>query len=178
MRTSIWASLCAAAMITIGCATTASLPDRLDDFVEKTEKEFKNYTEEDWKKSSEQYQALVDEFEENYDSYSTSDKVRAMQAIGRYNTIVLQNSVSGASETLNDVLESIPEAINDIIDNIDTTAIKESVDGIKNGVEGIIESIDTAKLRKSIEGITENIDTAKLREKLEAIISIFGGGGE
>jgi len=173
MRRSILAPLCAVAILTISCATSVSLPDKLDDFVEKTEKEYKNYTEDDWKRSSEEYQALMDEMEKNYDSYSTSEKVRAMQAMARYNKMVLENSLSATSESISDVLESIPEAINDIIDNIDTTAIRESVDSIKTGVEGIIESIDTAKLRKSIEGLTQSIDTAKLREKLEAIITIF-----
>ena len=160
----------------VGCASPVSLPDRLDKFVEKTEKEYKDYTEEDWKKSKEEYEAIVAEINENYDSFSTSDKVRSMKAMGRYGSMVLQKEVAGASETIGSVLESIPETINDIIDQIDTAAIKESVDGIKNGLEGIIESIDTARLRKSVEGLTESIDTAKLREKLGAIIKIFGSG--
>ena len=98
-----------------------------------------------------------------------------MKSMGRYGAMVLEKEVAGASDSLGDILESIPETINDIIDQIDTAAIKESVDGIKNGVEGIIESIDTARLRKSVEGLTQSIDTAKLREKLEALIKIFGG---
>ena len=168
-------TLVAALALAVGCATTVSLPDRLDKFVEKTEKEYKNYTEEDWKKSKEEYEALVAEMKENYDSYTTSEKVRTMKAMGRYGTLVLGNELSTASETVGGVLEQIPETINDIIDGIDTTSIRQSVEGIKNGIEGLIESIDTAKIRKSIEGITENIDTAKLRQKLEAIIKIFGG---
>ena len=140
-----------------------------------TEAEYKNYTDEQWAKSKEDYNALVKEWEENMDSFSTSEKVRVMKSMGRYGAMVLEKEVAGASDSLGDILESIPETINDIIDQIDTAAIKESVDGIKNGVEGIIESIDTARLRKSVEGLTQSIDTAKLREKLEALIKIFGG---
>ena len=102
------------------------------------------------------------------DNFSTSEKVRVMKSMGRYGAMVLEKEVAGASDSLGDILESIPETINDIIDQIDTAAIKESV-------EGIIESIDTARLRKSVEGLTQSIDTAKLREKLEALIKIFGG---
>ena len=171
-------ALCVALALAFGCATSVSLPDRLDKFVEKTEKEYKNYTEKEWEKSKAEYQSLVAEWEENYDSYSTSDKVRAMKAMSRYGTMVVQSEVSGASETISDIIESIPEAINDIIEGIDTAAIREGVDGLKNGIEGIIESIDTARLRKSVESLTENIDTAKLREKLEAIVNIFTAGAE
>ena len=175
MRTKLFAALAAAVAITVGCATSMSLPDRLDKFVEKTEKEYKNYDEEDWKKSKEEYDALAAQVNEKYDSFTTSEKVRTMKAMGKYGSMVLEKEVAGASETIGSVLESIPEAINDIINEIDTVAIKEGVDGIKNGIEGIIESIDTARLRKSVEGLTQSIDTAKLREKLEALVKIFGG---
>lgn len=151
MKAKVFAALAAALAITIGCATTMSLPDQLDKFVEKTEKEYKNYTEDDWKKSKEEFEALSAQIEENYDSFSTSDKVRSMKAMGKYGSLVLQNEISGASEALGTVLESIPETIN-----------------------GIINDIDTARLRKSVEGLTESIDTAKLREKLEALSKIFG----
>ncbi len=175
MKVSFLTALAASAILAIGCATTKSLPDRMDEFVEKTEAEYKNYTDEQWAKSKEDYNALVKEWEENMDNFSTSEKVRVMKSMGRYGAMVLEKEVTGASDSLGDILESIPETINDIIDQIDTAAIKESVDGIKNGVEGIIESIDTARLRKSVEGLTQSIDTAKLRKKLEALIKIFGG---
>ena len=176
MKKSTILAIFAALLFAAGCATAVSLPDRLDKFVEKTEKEYKNYTEKDWEKSREEYDALVAEMKENYDSYSTAEKVRTMQAMGRYGTMVLGSEISGASESIGDVLEQIPETINDMIDQIDTAAIRKSVEGIKTGIEGIVESIDTARIRKSIEGLTQSIDTARLREKLEAVIKIFGGG--
>ena len=175
MKKTTIATFLAAAVLFIGCATTVSLPDRLDRFVEKTEKEYKNYSEEDWERSRAEYDALVAEMKENYDSYSTSEKVRTMQAIGRYSTMVLGSEISNATDAVGDVLEQIPETLNGIIDDIDTASIRKSVEGIKNGIEGLIESIDTAQIRKSIESITENIDTAKLREKIEAIVKILGG---
>ena len=98
-----------------------------------------------------------------------------MQAIGRYSTMVLGSEISNASDAVGDVLQQIPETINGIINDIDTASLRKSVEGIKNGIEGLVESIDIAKIRKSIESITENIDTAKLREKIEAIVKILEG---
>lgn len=140
-------------MLAFGCAATVSLPDRLDKFVEKTEKEYKDYNEEDWKKSKEEYDAIMAEVEENYDKYSTSEKVRVMKASGRYGVLVLEKEISGATEKVGGVLEKIPETLNEMIDNIDTAAVREGYENIKKGLEGLTESIDTAKLREKIESI-------------------------
>lgn len=157
MRNSTLTAFCATLLLAFGCAATVSLPDRLDQFVEKTEKEYKNYDENDWKKSREEYDAIMAEVEENYDSYTTEEKIRIVKASGRYGVLMLGKEISGGAEKVGGVLEKIPETINDVIDNIDTTAIREGVENIKKGIEGL----------------TESIDTARLREKLEAIIKIF-----
>ncbi len=178
------AILFAAIILAVGCATTVSLPDRLDNFVEKTEKEYKNYSKEDWERVQAEYDVLVAEMKENYDSYTTAEKVRTMKAMGRYSSMVLSSEIGSATDALGEVLEQIPETINGIIDEIDTASIRETVEGIKSSidtakirksVEGLINSIDTAKLKKQIEGIAESIDTAKLRQKMEAVIKILTG---
>ena len=176
-------SLLVAIVLAASCATTLSVPERLDRFVEKTEKEYRDYTEADWEKSRKEYDALVAEMKENYDSYTISEKVKIAQAVGRYSTLVIGSEVSEAAGSIGSILEQIPETINGVINDIDTASIRETVEGIKASidtaairktVEGIIESIDTAKIREQIEGIASSIDTAKLREKIEAVIKIFG----
>lgn len=157
----------AALAIFVGCASTKSLPERFDSFVEKTENEFKDYTEADWEKSRQEYEGFVQEIKDNYDSYSTSEKVKMAEAIGRYNSILIQNGVGSASESIGDLIDQIPDVINDAIKNIDTVAIKQSMDNLGNTIEGIINSIDTAAIRKSVEGIVGSVDTARLRESIE-----------
>lgn len=160
-------ALIAALAIFVGCASTKSLPERFDSFVEKTENEFKDYTEADWEKSRQEYEGFVQEIKDNYDSYSTSEKVKMAEAIGRYNSILIQNGVGSATESIGDLIDQIPEVINDAIKNIDTVAIKQSMDNLGNTIEGIINSIDTAAIRKSVEGIVGSVDTARLRESIE-----------
>ena len=157
----------AALAIFVGCASTKSLPERFDSFVEKTENEFKDYTEADWEKSRQEYDGFVQEIKDNYDSYSTSEKVKMAEAIGRYNSILIQNGVGSATESIGDLIDQIPDVINDAIKNIDTVAIKQSMDNLGNTIEGIINSIDTAAIRKSVEGIVGSVDTARLRESIE-----------
>ena len=157
----------AALAIFVGCASTKSLPERFDSFVEKTENEFKDYTEADWEKSRQEYEGFVQEIKDNYDSYSTSEKVKMAEAIGRYNSILIQNGVGSATESIGDLIDQIPDVINDAIKNIDNVAIKQSMDNLGNTIEGIINSIDTAAIRKSVEGIVGSVDTARLRESIE-----------
>ena len=157
----------AALAIFVGCASTKSLPERFDSFVEKTENEFKDYTEADWEKSRQEYEGFVQEIKDNYDSYSTSEKVKMAEAIGRYNSILIQNGVGSATESIGDLIDQIPDVINDAIKNIDTVAIKQSMDNLGNTIEGIINSIDTAAIRKSVEGLVGSVDTARLRESIE-----------
>lgn len=157
----------AALAIFVGCASTKSLPERFDSFVEKTENEFKDYTEADWEKSRQEYEGFVQEIKDNYDSYSTSEKVKMAEAIGRYNSILIQNGVGSATESIGDLIDQIPDVINDAIKDIDTVAIKQSMDNLGNTIEGIINSIDTAAIRKSVEGIVGSVDTARLRESIE-----------
>ena len=175
----------AALAIFVGCASTKSLPERFDSFVEKTENEFKDYTEADWEKSRQEYEGFVQEIKDNYDSYSTSEKVKMAEAIGRYNSILIQNGVGSATESIGDLIDQIPEVLNGIINQIDTNAINKGVNdfantfeglvnsidtaAIRQSVEGLVNAVDTARIRKSIEGITQNIDTASLRKKVESI---------
>ncbi len=175
----------AALGLAMGCATNASLPEKMDDFVEKTAEESSSYTSEDWEKSKESYQALVREYEENSDSYSPEEKSKAIQAMARYNALLLENGIASASQTIGDLIDQIPEVLNGIINQIDTNAINKGVNdfantfeglvnsidtaAIRQSVEGLVNAVDTARIRKSIEGITQNIDTASLRKKVESI---------
>lgn len=160
-------ALLAALAIAVGCAATKSVPERFDSFVEKTEIEFKDYTEEDWEKSRQEYEGFVEEIKGNYDSYSTSEKVKMAEAMARYNSILLQNGIGNATENLGDLFEQIPEVINGVIKDIDTTAIQQSMDNFGKTIEGILNSIDTGAIRKSVEGIVNSVDTARIRESVE-----------
>lgn len=160
-------ALFAALAIAVGCAATKSVPERFDSFVEKTENEFKDYTEADWEKSRKEYEEYVQEIKDNYDSYSTSEKVKMAEAMGRYNSILIQNGIGNATETIGDLFDQIPEVINGVIKDIDTAAIQKTMDNFGKTIESIFNSIDTAAIRKSVEGIVSSVDTAKIRESVE-----------
>ena len=155
-------ALAAMLFINVGCATTANVPERLDRFVDKTENEYRDYSSKDWSKSRETYQNLVDKMDANYSSYSAEKKIKAAAAMSRYNALLFQNEISGFSGSLGNLLEQLPEVINGTIDKIDTASLRKNIEEIK-------ACTDTAKLRKSLETMIGKIDTAALRKKITAI---------
>jgi len=169
MKKSTVLAFVAAAAIAFGCATASNAPDRLSKFVEKTEQEYKDYTEEDWKKSREEYDALVEEMKANYENYTTEENLEAAKAMSRYNSMLLENGVAEASESLSGMIEQLPTVINDLIENIDTSAIQQSIKSFGSSLEGLINSIDTAAIRKTIEGVVGSVDTAKIRKSIEGM---------
>ena len=58
-------TLIALALIALSC--TQMLPDRVERFVDRVEKNASTYTEEDWERASEQFTKLADEYKESYD---------------------------------------------------------------------------------------------------------------
>ena len=57
-------ALVAVALLAAACNMFASLPDRMDAFVDSVEKNAANYTQDDWNKANEQYQAFCQEFQD------------------------------------------------------------------------------------------------------------------
>ena len=84
---------------------------------------------------------------------------------------ILMENVNNYVEKNEAIKSKLKSLNNNELDGEDTFLINS----IYARNHSIIESIDTARLRKSVEGLTQSIDTAKLREKLEALIKIFGG---
>lgn len=66
------------------------LEDRIERFVNKTEANYETYSEEDWQKSLNEYQALTQEYKDNYQSFSKEEKDRINQALGKYAGILLK----------------------------------------------------------------------------------------
>ena len=87
-------------------------------------------TAEDWELSSAQYEAMLEEFVENYDLYTPEERQEVYEAVGRYNGLLvkqglteLQIQTSEFMKNLNKALEELPNALNGWLE------------GFKNGLE-------------------------------------------
>lgn len=118
------------AVFFISCSNNGNLPRRMDNFVTQTEASVDYMSENDWELSAEQYEALVEEFVENYDYYTPEERRSVYEAIGRYNGLLakagleeLEIEVNQALNTVSKIVDELPNAINGLLD------------GFKSGLE-------------------------------------------
>jgi len=107
-------ALVAVALLAAACNMFASLPDRMDAFVDSVEKNAANYTQEDWNKANEQYQAFCQEFQKKKDSL-TGDEVKQFRAaMGRYASIAVKSGIDSVVSSVEEIGMSISGAFEEV----------------------------------------------------------------
>ena len=108
-------------ILALGVALLAScsrpLADRMEKFVSKTEANYENYSDQEWAKSQDQFNALVQEYKDNIDSFSKEDKDRINKAMGKYTGIVLKKGVSEAGNVIQQAVEGASEFIKGVMES-------------------------------------------------------------
>ena len=110
----------AAAFMT-SCAVQ-TIPQQLDEFVEKAETKAEDYSAEDWQQSNEEYSALLDEYLNSGQEYTEEEKQMAASAIGRYHALLLKNGVAIAGGYLKKLGEILPSYLDGFASGIDENA--------------------------------------------------------
>ena len=95
------------------CAV-CSIPRRLDNFVDNTELKCSGYSKADWDKSETQYNRLVNQYESSNADYSKAEKKMAARAIGRYQTLLVEN---GIEDTITDV-KALKDVLSEYLDGM------------------------------------------------------------
>ena len=105
-------------LILAGCSRP--LEKRVDSFVSKTEARYENYTEEDWQKSLKEYEALVQEYKDNYKSFSKEEREHINKALGRYSGILLKRGIATAGDALQDLIDGASSFVKGLLDSVDS----------------------------------------------------------
>ena len=72
MKIKVLAALALGVAILAGCSRP--LGDRMEKFVSKTEANYEKYSEKDWEKSQAQFEALAQEYKDNFDKLSKEER--------------------------------------------------------------------------------------------------------
>lgn len=153
-------SMVAAAMLCsiVSCASGKSIPQKLDKFVTEAESNSQKYTKDEWTRSRQDYEALLNQYMENSDKYSQEEKEVAIKAMGRYHALVLKNGIQQGADLLKKYAALLPSYF----------------DGFASGLQG--EGVNLEEAIKSV------IDEEKLDKAVEnlgkALESIFGSAKE
>lgn len=133
----------------ISCSTWRKVPDKMDVFVGKAEASASKYTAEDWAKSKEEYQALINEFSEHEDQYTDEEKARVMKDIGRYHALLVVNGINEAASFVQTLKQILPEYLN---------GINEVINESKGGVSDLIRDIlNPEGLGQAVQGLKESL---------------------
>ena len=99
-------------------ACTGTLPGRFTRLADKVEAKGKEMSKEQWDKCNEKFEALIQEYSDNYDSFDRDQKKEINKAIARYGKAALMSGVSGAADAVSDILEEVPGALNDVLEGV------------------------------------------------------------
>lgn len=127
-RISILMACLAALALAFSC--TAS-PERLisdfQKFIDRTEQEMDNFTEEDWTRAEEDFDALIRKYKEQAENLTEEQKKAIDKAIGEYWGMIARHSSENFLDKAKKALESAPDKIEGFIEGlIDGAATVES----------------------------------------------------
>ena len=80
------------ALTAASCATLRA-PAKLERFVDRVERNADRYRPYQWDRVNRRYEALLQEYVQNYRMYTIAEKQQAMNAIGRYHGILVDHGV-------------------------------------------------------------------------------------
>ena len=158
----LFALLCATA-----CATWKNVPEKLDKFVGETEDSSSGYSQDDWQASKQQYQALISEYSEHEDEYTSEQKALVMKDIGRYHSMLIVNSLSDAWDFLKTMIQILPsywEGVKEVFkafleekkkDISDIVRILIDPDGISGSIRSLVDDWDAL-----LDDVSDEIESA------------------
>lgn len=99
------------AAVMLASCIHASLAEKIDGCAADVEDNFMEWTEEDWQQARQRYEQLLEEYQENYKSYSKEEKDEINRAIGRYNGMLVKRGIKDSEKVLKDLGERVPSMI-------------------------------------------------------------------
>lgn len=101
----------------VSCST--SIENKLDKHIDKVEQECDNYTSEDWEKANKEFEKLLTQFEENYDTMAPEEREAALKAVGRYYGLAAKQGLQEGAKEMEKVLDLIPAFFDGFTDAFD-----------------------------------------------------------
>ncbi len=103
-------------VILLMASCVGSLPGKFTRLADKVEAKGADMSEAQWTKCNEQFEKLVQEYVDNYDSFDSSQKKEINKAIGRYCSAAVKSGISSAAEVASSILNELPGALDSVLD--------------------------------------------------------------
>ena len=93
-----------------------SLPDRITKLADQVEAKGANYSTKEWEKTASDFEALLLEFADNYDSYKPSEKSEVYKAVGKFTKAAIKGGAGNVAATINGILNDAGKQTNSLLD--------------------------------------------------------------
>ena len=104
-------------IVIVSCNAPQKHPiDKLKSHIAKVEKEYSNYSLEEWEVANLEFEKIVANIETNYEKMTPAERDAAMKAIGRYYGLVAKQGLQNAAQETQKVLEALPSLIEGFTD--------------------------------------------------------------
>ena len=118
----LFAALLAALTVVLAASCNlVPLPQRMDKFVDNVEKNYTNYTQDDWDAANEKFEALCNEYQQTKGSLTQDEIKQVRSAMGRYAGIALRagaESITGTIQEIGDELPGLLQGVKDFIQEL------------------------------------------------------------
>lgn len=101
---------------------SSPLSTRFESYVTQVEIDCKYWSDADWELSQEEYNLLLQEYEEIHSSLSQDEKDVINKAIGRYNGLLIKQGIEDATNVLQELGERLPSLIEGFISAFNESA--------------------------------------------------------
>ena len=104
------------AAIMTACAF--SLPGKFTQLADKVAAKGADYTPAQWEKANAQFEKLVQQYVDKYDTFSNDEKKEINTAIGKYTATALKCGVSDGLKQINALLKKVPGTLDSALQGV------------------------------------------------------------
>ena len=99
-------------------ACTKSLPARMNRLADKIVENADKYTKEEWENMAAQFDTLLNEYRDNYDSFTDDERSEINKAIGKFAKAAAVHGVSQVSKSLGSFLSGFSGKVDNFFDQL------------------------------------------------------------
>ena len=123
-----------------------NLTKRFDNFVNKVENNCANYTEDDWTKANGQFEQMIQEFQENKDSFTEEQQKQIRTDAAKYVGLVAKSGIETVTNAVNSAVQGIPALIDGANEFFKTLGVElnNAAGEVENAVKDAAEEASQA----------------------------------
>lgn len=99
-------------------ACTKSLPARMNRLADKIVENADKYTQEEWNKMASEFDTLLNEYKENYDSFTEEERSEINRAMGKFAKAATVHGVTQVSKSLGAFMSGFSGKVDNFFDQL------------------------------------------------------------